>query len=153
MADPVSIAGLSLQVAHILAPIVIAIGKAIRDRKSVHETLYDLQSDLEAVYELSDNIHRLFSVPSFTKAVHEAQDGTNVTLEESLKRGLEGCSKDAQRLLDILERLGLRTRDTRTKQVYLQWRLDRRMDDIDRMKRNFQDHKSSIQLAFQLLTT
>jgi hypothetical protein len=65
MADPVSITGLSLQVAQILTPIVIAIGKAIRNGKSVHKSLHDLQSDPEAVYELSDNIHRLFSVSSF----------------------------------------------------------------------------------------
>jgi hypothetical protein len=153
MADPVSIAGLSLQVVQILAPIVIAIGKAIRDGKSVHSSLHDLQSDLEAVYELSDNIHRLFSVSSFTKAVHDVQDDTNVTLEDSLRRALEGCSKEAQRLHDILLRLGLQVRGNLAAKAYLQWRLDRRMDDIDRMKRNFQDHKSSIQLAFQLLTT
>jgi hypothetical protein len=96
MADPVSIAGLSLQVVYILTPIVITIGKVIRDEKSVHNSLHDLQTDVEAVYELSDNIHRLFSVSSFTKAVHDVQDDTNVTLEDSLKQALEGCYIEAQ---------------------------------------------------------
>jgi site-specific recombinase len=153
MADPVSIIGLSIQVVQILAPIVNALRNAYRDGKTVHETLRDLQSDLDAVYELTDNIHRLFSVPSFIVAVRGVQNESNVTLVESLERALEGCSREAQRLLDILMKLGLQIRDGRIKQAHLQWRLDRRMDDIDRLKRNFQDHKSSIQLAFQLLTT
>jgi hypothetical protein len=91
--------------------------------------------------------------PASFKAVHDVQDDTNVMLEDSLKRALKGCYKEAQLLLDILRRLGLQVRGNLAAKTYLQWRLDRRMDDIDRMKRNFQDHKSSIQLAFQLLTT
>jgi hypothetical protein len=153
MTDPVSIVGLSLQVVQILAPLLKALRKAYKEGKTVHATLNDLHSDLDAVYELSSNINRLFSVPTFIDAVRSVQNDTNVTLITSLERSLEGCSKEAQRLLDVLVQLGLQPRDGRAKQALLQWRLDRRMENIERLKRNFQDHKSSIQLAFQLLTT
>ena len=151
--DPLSIAGLSLQVAQILGPVLLALKNAYRDGKTVHQTLLDLHSDLEAVYELTDNIHRLFSTSSFIEAVQDVQKESKITLVNSLYHSLESCTKGAQRLLDVLARLGLETGDGRIKQAHLQWRLDRRLDEIDRLKRNFQDHRSSIQLAFQLLTT
>jgi hypothetical protein len=114
-------------------------------RQTVHQTIHALQLDLEEVYELSDNIYRLFNVSTFTKVVHDIQNDTNVTLD--------GCAKEAQRSLDIFSKLGLQVRGSFATRAYLSWRLDRRLDDIDRMKRSFQGHKSSIQLAFQLLTT
>jgi hypothetical protein len=153
MVDPVSIAGLSLQVAQILVPVVLAIRKAYRDGKSVHPTLLELHSDLDAVYELTNNIHRIFIAPKFVEAIQGVQQETDIDLTNSLEHALQSCLKGAHRLLNILVDLGLQTDEHSIKRTYRQWRLDRRLDDIDRLKRNFQDYKSSIQLAFQLLTT
>lgn len=153
MADPVSIAGLALQVVQILAPVVQALHKAYRDGKTIHQTLHELHSDLDALYELTENIRRLFNVSRFIDTVREVQRGFNMDLVGSLEHALESCSKGAQMLCDILVKLVLQPKDSVYKQAKLQWRLDRRLDDIDRLKRNFQDHKSSIQLAFQLLAT
>jgi hypothetical protein len=69
MTDPVSVVGLSLQVVQILAPLLKALRKAYKEGKTLHATLNDLHSDLDAVYELSSNINRLFSVPTFIDAV------------------------------------------------------------------------------------
>jgi alkyl hydroperoxide reductase subunit AhpF len=153
MVDPISIVSLSIQVIQILTPVIKALDKACRDGQSIHATLLELQSDLVAVYDLTHNISQLFSVPSFNTAIQTLQKDSNVDLVHGLKNALDGCAREAQRLLEILIRLGLQPRDDWVKQAYLQWRLDRRMDDIDRFRRNFQDYKSSMQLAFQILTT
>jgi hypothetical protein len=153
MADPVSIVGLSLAVIQIAAPIVIALRSAYRNGRTVHGTLRDLHTDLDAVYELTTNINRLFCVASFIEGVKEVQINANISLVTSLERSLQNCAKETQKLFDTLIELGLEPRDGRIRNAYLQWRLDRRIDNIDQLKRNFQDHKSSIQLAFQLLTT
>jgi hypothetical protein len=153
MIEPISIVSLSLQVAQILGPVVIALGKAYTEGKNVHRTLYELHSDLSAVRELNENINRLFSVTSFIEAIQEVQRDSSINLIASLERALQSCAREAQKLRDLLSKFGLQTSDVRLKQAYLQWRLDRRLDDIEQLKRNFQDHKSSIQLAFQVLTT
>lgn len=92
-------------------------------------------------------------MPSFSSAIQTLQVDADINLVHNLKSALEGCSREAQSLLDILSTLGLQLRGEWVKKGYLQWRLDRRIDDIERFRRNFQDHKSSMQLAFQLLTT
>lgn len=153
MADPISIAGLSLQVAQILGPVVKALWRAYRDGKTVHESLKDLHSDLDALYELTINIHHLFSLPRFLADVRSVKNDTNVEVMSSLDRSLEGCSKEAQGLLNILGELGLQTWEGLLRQAQAQWRLNRKIDRIDRLKRNFRDHKSTMQLAFQLLNT
>jgi hypothetical protein len=153
MVVPMDIAGLSFQVIQVLGPVVKALWRAYRDGETVHESLRDLHSDLDAVYELTSNIHRLFSLPSFVDAVQGVQNDTNVELMTSLERSLSCCSKEAQGLLEILENLGLQTREGRFRQAKVQWHLNRRIDKIDRLKCNFQVHKSTMQLAFQLLTT
>ena len=153
MIEPISLISLSLQVGQILTPIVKALGKAHRNRNDVHQSLYDLHSDLGAVISLTENIHQLFSVSSFVKAVLEVQKDSNVNLVSDLERALQSCSREAGRLGDPLDTFSLQIRDGRYERTKTKWRLDRRLDDIDRLKRNFQDHKSSIQLAFQILTT
>ncbi|CAI6341374.1 unnamed protein product [Periconia digitata] len=150
MVDPISLASLSLQVAQILGPAVLALRKAYREGKTLHRTLRELESDLDSIYELTKNINRLLSVKSFADAVRSVP---NVDLVDSLERSLERCLNSAQKLLEVLADLGLDIDANRMKRTWRAWRLDRRLDEIDRNKRNFQDYKSSIQLAFQLLTT
>lgn len=150
MADPVSIAGLSLQVAQILGPAVLALIKAHREGKTIHQTLRELEFDLKSICELVESIHSLLSVKSFADAVRSVPD---VKLTETLGSALQRCLSSAERLSSTLADQGLDIGAGRIKRTWRAWRLDRRLDDIDRQKRNFQDYKSSIQLAFQLLTT
>ena len=103
----------------------------------MRETLRDLQSDLNAVYELTDSINRLFSVTSFVDAVRSVQKENNVNLVQSLERALESCSRGAHSLINIPIPLGLDTDANCAQRTYKAWRLDRRLDDIDRLKRNF----------------
>lgn len=153
MVEPVSLISLSLQIGQILTPIVKALAKAHRNRDDIHQSLYDLHSDLGALVSLTENIQQLFSVPSFVQAILEVQKDSNVNLVGGLERPLQSCSREAERLRNLLDVIGLEPRDGRYERTKTKWRLDRCLDDIDRLKRNFQDHKSSIQLAFQILTT
>lgn len=113
MADPVSITGLSLQVAQILGPIVKALWEAYRDGRTVHETLKDLGSDLDALYELASNIHHLFILPRFLRDVRDMKSDMNVEVMISLEHSLEGCLKEAEVFSNIFEELGLHARDGR----------------------------------------
>ncbi|KAL6709616.1 hypothetical protein ACN47E_001044 [Coniothyrium glycines] len=152
MVDPVGIAGLSLQVARILFSIGVALHDAHRDGKLIHQSLAELQDTLNAVSGLTESINRLFSSANFREAFREAQREINVDLVHSLERTLESCAKESQKLLDILTELGLQLPVGSIKRTYLQWRLDRRLDNIDRIKNNFQAYRGSFQIAFQALT-
>ncbi|KAJ4297490.1 hypothetical protein N0V90_005382 [Kalmusia sp. IMI 367209] len=153
MVDPISIVSLSFQVTKILYKVFDSLKKAYRDGKIVHETLLDLQQDAYAVYELTSNIHQLCGVPAYIDAVRGVESEFGIDLEEGLERALERCYKGAQNLLDILIKFGLQTDASSVKKSYQAWRLDRRLNDIDKIKSKFLHYKSSIQLAFLSLTT
>jgi hypothetical protein len=93
--------------------------------------LLDLQSDLEAIYILTTNMNWLFNQPDFMDVVHGVQNEIDVELLSNLERFLSGCSEEAQKLLRILDKLGLQVQETRLKQVKLQRCLNRRKDGID----------------------
>jgi hypothetical protein len=150
--DPISITSLSLQVAEILFSITSAIVRTYRDGKTVHRSLSELQEELDAIYELSDNINRLFRVETLVEAIKKVQQESGIDLLRNIERPLDHCLEGAHRLLDILTKLGLPMEVNGVKRTYVQWRLDRRLDDIDRIKSNFLGYRSSIQLAFQTLT-
>ncbi|RYO58371.1 hypothetical protein AA0113_g7774 [Alternaria arborescens] len=153
MADPLSIIGLALTVIQILRPAVQQLKDAYSKGGSVHQSLDELRADSEAVCDLIDNIHRVLKAPNFIAAVQEVQGESQVDLLECLQRALRSCEREAQRLSNLLYDLDISGATGRLRQGMLQLKLDRRSDDLQHIKRNFQDHKSSIQLAFQVVTT
>jgi hypothetical protein len=153
MADPLSIIGLALTVIQILRPAVQQLKDAYSKGGSVHQSLDELRADSEAVCDLIDNIHRVLKAPNFIAAVEEVQGESQVDLLECLQRALRSCEREAQRLSNLLYDLDISGATGRLRQGMLQLKLDRRSDDLQHIKRNFQDHKSSIQLAFQVVTT
>ncbi|KAH7067923.1 hypothetical protein FB567DRAFT_253124 [Paraphoma chrysanthemicola] len=153
MVDPVSIVSLSLQVGQILAPIVKALFKAHNNRDNVHSGLYELHTDLGNVVSITESIHGMFKVSRFVESVHEVENESNVDILGGLARALQSCSREGSKLHVILDDLGIGTRDGRYERTKMQWRMDRRAHDIERLKSNFQGHRSSIQLSFQLLAT
>jgi hypothetical protein len=130
MADPLSIAGIALTVVQVLRPVVTSLTEAYVNRGSVYQTLDELKADLVAVCVLVDNIYLLFSYPSFTESIREVQRESRVNLLESLERALRSCSRDVQSLSDILFDFGTANSSGRFKQSILQFRIDRRLDDI-----------------------
>ncbi|CAN9432399.1 unnamed protein product [Alternaria alternata] len=153
MADPISIIGLAFTVIQILRPAVQQLKDAYSKGGSVHQSLDELRADSEAVCDLIDNIHRVLKAPNFVAAVEEVQGESQVNLLECLQRALRSCEREAQRLSKLLYDLDISGATGRLRQGMLQLKLDRRSDDLQHIKRNFQDHKSSIQLAFQVVTT
>ncbi|KAI4660684.1 uncharacterized protein J4E78_005389 [Alternaria triticimaculans] len=153
MADPISIVGLALTVIQILRPAVQQLKDAYSNGGSIHQTLDELRADSEAVCDLIDNIHRVLSTPSFVAAVEEVQGASQVNLLECLQRALQSCEREAQRLSNFIYDLDISGATGRLRQGVLQFKLDRRSDDLQHIKRNFQDHKSSIQLAFTVVST
>ncbi|CAN9270265.1 unnamed protein product [Alternaria alternata] len=153
MADPLSIIGLALTVIQILRPAVQQLKDAYSKGGTVHQSLDELRADSEAVCDLIDNIHRVLKAPNFIAAVEEVQGESQVDLLECLQRALRSCEREAQRLSNLLYDLDISGATGRLRQGMLQLKLDRRSDDLQHIKRNFQDHKSSIQLAFQVVTT
>ncbi|KAI4687480.1 uncharacterized protein J4E88_003069 [Alternaria novae-zelandiae] len=153
MADPISIVGLALTVIQILRPAVQQLKDAYANGGSIHQTLDELRADSEAVCDLIDNIHRVLSTPSFVAAVEEVQGASQVNLLECLQRALQSCEREAQRLSNFIYDLDISGATGRLRQGVLQFKLDRRSDDLQHIKRNFQDHKSSIQLAFTVVST
>jgi hypothetical protein len=74
-------------------PVVLAIRKAYRDGKSVHPTLLELHSDLDAVYELTNSIHWMFIAPKFVEAIQGVQQGSDIDLTNSLEHALQKLSQ------------------------------------------------------------
>ncbi|KAH7071151.1 ankyrin repeat-containing domain protein [Paraphoma chrysanthemicola] len=128
-------------------------GRSSQHRKPVIAGLYELHTDLGTVVSVTESIHELFKVPRFVESVHEVQSESNVDILGGLARALQSCSREASKLRIILDDLGIGTHDGRYERTKMQWRMDRRAHDIERLKSNFQGHRSSIQLSFQLLAT
>lgn len=150
--DPLSICGLSFAVIQILRPVITDLTEAVVNGGGVNQALEELSGDLSTVCDLVENIHQLFRTPDFIDTIRGSLDGS-VKLIEVLGRELDNCSRDAQKMRDILVDLDLTLTNNRVKQTFKLYRLNNRMEDINAIKRNIQDHKSSIQLAFQMITT
>ncbi|KAI4637021.1 hypothetical protein J4E93_010687 [Alternaria ventricosa] len=153
MADPISIVGLALTVVQILRTAVKQLKDAYSKGGSIHQTLDELRADLEAVCDLIDNIHCVLSTPNFVAAVEEVQGASQANLLECLQRTLQSCEREAQRLCNFIFDLDISGATGRLRQGVLQFKLDRRSDDLQHIKRNLQDHKSSMLLAIQFITT
>lgn len=153
MVDPVSIVGLSLQVVQILTPIIIALTKAYKDGKKFDQNLVELQTDINSVNMWAKDIATLFRVPDIAKAIQDVESKSDVELGAGIQRALQSCATDAEKLKKVLKKFGLKVHGNSAERAYYQWRLDGRQDDIDRLKRNFQDYKSSIQLNLLTLNT
>jgi hypothetical protein len=152
MCDPLSIAGIALSAVQVLAPLIEALKNAYDERGSAHQTLDELKADAIAICELLDHIHHLCSVPTFVAGVEELQKGTRANLLDNLEQHIRGCHKDAQRLFDVLRDIGIENSKSRFRLSILQYKLNGRADDISQIKQRFQDHKSSIQIALQVVT-
>jgi hypothetical protein len=152
MCDPLSIAGIAVSAIQILTPLIEALKNAYDERGSAHQTLDELKADTIAICELLDHIRQLCSVPTFVAGVEELQKGTRANLLDNLEQHIRGCHTDAQRLCDVLRDIGIEKSQSRFQLAKLQYRLNDRADDIFRIKQRFQDHKSSIQLALQVVT-
>ena len=151
--DPVSITASALTILQILKKVSGSPVGFIRDAGCVNQTLEELRSDLNTLSDLVYNIQCLFETASFLAAIRESHTDQKVNLVDPLGRALQNCARGVQHLADILEELDSSDVGGRIRQGVLQFRLNKRMDDIIRIRETFLDHKASIQLAFQMITT
>ena len=151
--DPVSITVSAYTILTVITKASLTLTAFINDAEVANETLEELRSDLKVLYDLIDNINRLFKVPAFTQAIQAIQKESQINLFDCLVRALQNCSVEVQKLADILSEFGFAKAESRIRKGILQFRLDQRKDDINKLKQNFQGHKTSINTAFAILNT
>lgn len=147
--DPLSIATLAFTAIKILLPAIEALASACYDAGSVHQTLDELRVDTIVTSTLLQEIGEALNNPAFVRGVEDVQRGTHML--NGLERHLQICHTEIENLRDLLDELGWDHSTNRFKKSILQFRLDRRTEEIVRLKQRFQHHNSSIQASMTLL--
>jgi len=151
--DPLSIIASALPILIILQKATTTITAFINDAEVVNETSAELLSDLKGLCDLIENINLMFRIPNFTQALEDIQRESHVNLVICLDRALQSCSGETEKLESLLSDLRAVKPNGRLKRSILQLRLDQRMEEITKIRQNFQHHKSYITLTFSLFST